>query len=65
MRRSAYKDIHTNLFTDTEQEKMSMEGVNMEEEMVNLMAFQKYFVANSKAISTMNEVFDSLFSIIR
>ncbi|EMA6341864.1 flagellar hook-associated protein FlgK [Bacillus cytotoxicus] len=62
---SAYKDIHTNLFTDTEQEKMSMEGVNMEEEMVNLMAFQKYFVANSKAISTMNEVFDSLFSIIR
>ena len=45
--------------------KMSIEGVNMEEEMVNLMAFQKYFVANSKAITTMNEVFDSLFSIIR
>ena len=44
---------------------MSVEGVNMEEEMVNLMAFQKYFVANSKAINTMNEVFDSLFSIIR
>ena len=43
---------------------MSIEGVNMEEEMVNLMAFQKYFVANSKAITTMNEVFDSLFSII-
>lgn len=48
-----------------QQEKMGIEGVNMEEEMVNLMAFQKYFVANSKAITTMNEVFDSLFSIIR
>ena len=44
---------------------MSIEGVNMEEEMVNLPTFQKYFVANSKAITTMNEVFDSLFSIIR
>lgn len=62
---SAFKDIHGDLLQGIEQEKMSIEGVNMEEEMVNLMAFQKYFVANSKAITTINEVFDSLFSIIR
>ncbi|KFN02606.1 flagellar hook-associated protein FlgK [Bacillus clarus] len=62
---NAYQTIHKDLLEGIQQEKMSIEGVNMEEEMVNLMAFQKYFVANSKAITTMNEVFDSLFSIIR
>ncbi|MBL3822751.1 flagellar hook-associated protein FlgK [Bacillus sp. BSL6] len=62
---NAYQSIHGDLLDGIQQEKMSIEGVNMEEEMVNLMAYQKYFVANSKAISTMNEVFDSLFSIIR
>ncbi|WP_242307150.1 flagellar hook-associated protein FlgK [Bacillus cereus group sp. BfR-BA-01524] len=62
---NAYQNIHKDLLEGIQQEKMSIEGVNMEEEMVNLMAFQKYFVANSKAITTMNEVFDSLFSIIR
>ncbi|PEM26072.1 flagellar hook-associated protein FlgK [Bacillus wiedmannii] len=62
---NAYQKIHGDLLEGIQQEKMSIEGVNMEEEMVNLMAFQKYFVANSKAMTTMNEVFDSLFSIIR
>lgn len=62
---NGYQKIHGDLLEGIQQEKMSVEGVNMEEEMVNLMAFQKYFVANSKAITTMNEVFDSLISIIR
>ncbi|AIE78925.1 Flagellar hook-associated protein FlgK [Bacillus cereus] len=62
---NAYQKIHGDLLEGIQEEKMGVEGVNMEEEMVNLMAFQKYFVANSKAITTMNEVFDSLFSIIR
>ncbi|MCU7388979.1 flagellar hook-associated protein FlgK [Bacillus sp. ST24] len=62
---NGYQKIHGDLLEGIQQEKMSVEGVNMEEEMVNLMAFQKYFVANSKVITTMNEVFDSLFSIIR
>lgn len=61
----AYKTIHEDLLNGIQQEKASLEGVNMDEEMVNLMAYQKYFVANSKAINTINEVFDSLFSIIR
>jgi flagellar hook-associated protein 1 FlgK len=55
---NAYQNIHKDLLEGIQEEKMSIEGVN-------LMAFQKYFVANSKAITTMNEVFDSLFSIIR
>ncbi|MEI4830579.1 flagellar hook-associated protein FlgK [Bacillus sp. FJAT-53711] len=61
----AYKTIHEDLLNGIQEEKMSLEGVNMDEEMVNLMTYQKYFVANSKAINTMNEVFDSLFAIIR
>ncbi|MGG2092777.1 flagellar hook-associated protein FlgK [Bacillus sp. S13(2024)] len=61
----AYQTIHEDLLNGIQQEKASLEGVNMDEEMVNLMTYQKYFVANSKAITTINEVFDSLFAIIR
>lgn len=60
-----YQEIHGDLLNGIQQEKTSLEGVNMEEEMINLMAYQRYFAANSKAINAMNEVFDSLFSIIR
>ncbi|MDR4162816.1 flagellar basal body rod C-terminal domain-containing protein, partial [Bacillus paranthracis] len=62
---NGYQKIHGDLLEGIQHEKISIEGVNMEEEMVKLMAFKKSFVANSKAITTMNEVFDSLFSIIR
>ena len=37
---NAYQSIHGDLLDGIQQEKMSIEGVNMEEEMVNLMAFQ-------------------------
>ncbi len=37
----------------------------MEEEMVNLIASKNTSLRIHKAITTMNEVFDSLFSIIR
>lgn len=38
---NGYQKIHGDLLEGIQQEKMSIEGVNMEEEMVNLMAFQK------------------------
>ncbi len=40
---NGYQKIHGDLLEGIQQEKMSVEGVNMEEEMVNLMAFQKIF----------------------
>lgn len=46
-------------------QKQGLEGVNIDEEMVNLMTYQRYFIANSKAINTLNEVLDSLFSTMR
>ena len=57
--------IFISLLEGIQQEKMSIEGVNMEKKNGLINGLQKYFVANSKAITTMNEVFDSLFSIIR
>lgn len=38
---NAYQKIHGDLLEGIQEEKMGVEGVNMEEEMVNLMAFQK------------------------
>lgn len=58
-------EIHGDLLEGISQEKQGIEGVNIDEEMINLMTYQRYFAANSKAINTLNEVFDSLFSIIQ
>ncbi|MFD3446013.1 flagellar hook-associated protein FlgK [Microbacteriaceae bacterium 4G12] len=60
----AYLQIHQDLLTGIEKDKLSVEGVNLDEEMVNLMSYQNYFTANSKAIRTLNETFESLFAII-
>ncbi|WP_369900260.1 flagellar hook-associated protein FlgK [Bacillus manliponensis] len=57
--------IHGDMLNGIAEQKQGMEGVNIDEEMVNLMTYQRYFIANSKAINTLNEVFDSLFSIMR
>ncbi|CAM4368986.1 flagellar hook protein FlgK [Bacillus manliponensis] len=62
---SDFQKIHGDLLEGIGQQKSGIEGVNIDEEMVNLMTYQRYFIANSKAINTLNEVFDSLFSIMR
>lgn len=60
----SYMTIHEDLLMGIEQEKLNVEGVNMDEEMVNLMMYQNYFAANSKAIRTLNEMYESLFALI-
>lgn len=60
----SYQNIHQELLSGIEKEKLSTEGVNLDEEMVNLMMYQNYFAANSKAIRTINEMYDSLFGIL-
>ncbi|MNG13673.1 flagellar hook-associated protein FlgK [compost metagenome] len=56
--------MHNDLLTSLQQNLASVEGVNMDEEMVNLMLYQNYFAANSKAIRTLDEMYDSLFALI-
>lgn len=60
----SYQNVHNDLLTSLQQNLASVEGVNMDEEMVNLMMYQNYFAANSKAIRTLDEMYDSLFALI-
>lgn len=43
--------------------KASLEGVNLEEEMTNLLMYQKFFAANAKAIKTLEETLDTILDI--
>ncbi len=43
----------------------SQEGVSLEEEMINLIKFQKSFEASAKLLSTVDEMMDTLLSIKR
>ena len=43
-------------------QKLALSGVNLDEEAVRLIAFQKSFQASAKYIATLNELFDILVS---
>lgn len=44
--------------------KSSVEGVNIDEEMTNIMQYQSYYVANTKAMNIVNDMFQSLLNIM-
>lgn len=46
------------------EQKESVQGVNLEEEMSNLMMYQKMFSANAKTINVLKEVNDAILQII-
>lgn len=56
--------IQEELLSGISEQKENLQGVNLEEEMLNLMMFQKSYQANAKAINIGKEVFDALFQII-
>ncbi|MGD9126402.1 MAG: flagellar hook-associated protein FlgK [Planctomycetia bacterium] len=43
--------------------KLSISGVNLDEETLKMMAYQRAYQANSKLISTIDELFDTLLSL--
>jgi len=51
------------LFTTIEQEYQSVSGVNMDEEMTNLMKFQSGYQAAAKVITTISTMLDTLMGI--
>lgn len=53
-----------NLLSGIESSKSSMEGVNIDEELINITLYQNYFAANSKAISTLDKMFDSVLQML-
>jgi len=53
------------IYNSIEKEYQNESGVNMDEEMTNLMKFQRGYQASAKIITTINSMFDALLSIKR
>lgn len=58
------KEIQTNITKAANDSAESVSGVNLDEEMTNLMRFQHSYSASAKYLSTLNQVMDSLLSIV-
>jgi flagellar hook-associated protein 1 FlgK len=56
-------DNHTAIFNSIEKEYQSESGVNMDEEMTNLMKFQSGYQAAAKVITTISTMMDALMGI--
>lgn len=56
--------IHESMAVKVEENRQSVQGVNLDEELGNLMKFQQYYAANSKVINTVNQLYDTLMNMI-
>lgn len=56
--------IHESMSNNVESNRQVVQGVNMDEELGNLMKFQQYYAANSKVINTIDELYDTLLNMI-
>jgi flagellar hook-associated protein 1 FlgK len=57
--------IQNQVLSGLGERKASVQGVNLEEEMTNLMMYQKYFQANAKSIKVVSDTLDSVLGIIQ
>lgn len=58
-------DTHTLVLSNFQKLRMSYSGVNMDEELANMMKFQKVYQASAKFLSQLNDLYDVLMGIIR
>jgi len=56
-------EIHTDIQKSLESQRQEVQGVNIDEEMSDLLMIQKYYQANAKTLSTTKEMLEQLFSI--
>ena len=58
------EQIHTDVKNAMESQRQAVQGVNIDEEMTDLLLFQKYYQANAKTLNVVNKMLEELFSII-
>ena len=56
--------IHNDVQSAMELQRQSVQGVNSDEELADIMMFQKYYQTNAKTLSTMQKMLDDLMQII-
>jgi flagellar hook-associated protein 1 FlgK len=57
-------DMYAQLSVKSKSLREQVSGVNIDEEMTNLLKFQNYYQANAKVIKTIDDSFKELFSIL-
>ncbi|MDB5967587.1 MAG: flgK [Hydrocarboniphaga sp.] len=62
---STQLDAQTSLSTQTQAERDSVSGVNLDEEAADLIRFQQAYQAAAQIVSAANTLFDSLLSAVR
>lgn len=58
-------EIHDVRVNQSEGLRESVEGVSVDDEMLDLTRFQKHFEASSRVINTVNQLLDSLMNLLR
>lgn len=58
------RETHENMLININEQRQNVQGINMDEEMSNLLKYQKFYQANSKVLKTLSDTFDQLMNII-
>jgi len=59
------KDYRTVESNSLESQRLAVSGVNIDEELINMIKFQRAYEASAKIITTTNQMLDSLLGLIR
>ncbi len=56
------KTVEGNIVKNVTNQRLSVSGVNLDEEMSNMVKFQKIFTASAKMITTFDEIYDTMIN---
>ncbi|MCS7228993.1 MAG: flagellar hook-associated protein FlgK [Candidatus Kryptonium sp.] len=59
------ENLHRMILKQLETQRDAFSGVSIDEEMLNMIKFQKMFEASAKVIQTVNEMIDTILSMVR
>jgi len=57
-----FEESYTEITIATENQRLSVSGVDMNEESLNMLRFQSLYQANARMIATMNQIYDTLIN---
>lgn len=56
--------VHEGILIRVQEEKQSVQGVSMDEELSNLLRYEQFYSANSKMLTSINKMFDTLLNMV-
>ncbi len=59
------ENLHRMILSQLESQRDAISGVSIDEEMLNMIKFQRMFEASAKVIQTVNEMLDAILSMVR